>query len=102
VLTVNTTAGALVENHAPPVHWRVSSGIAFAFLLFLGVPRKRRLLSGLLLTLLAAVLLGVTGCGSSPNYSNQSNGTSPGSYVVTVTGTAGATTVTGTVNLIVQ
>jgi uncharacterized membrane protein len=102
VLTVNTTAGALVENHAPPVLWRVSSGIAFAFLLFLGVPRKRRLLSGLLLTLLAAVLLGVTGCGSSPNYSNQSNGTSPGSYVVTVTGTAGATTVTGTVNLIVQ
>ncbi|MGP8174300.1 MAG: hypothetical protein ACLP7O_07100 [Terracidiphilus sp.] len=62
----------------------------------------RRSMLGMVM-LLAAISSVVLGCGGGSNGGNQGDqGTTPGSYVITVTGVSGAGTETGTVALTVQ
>ena len=73
-----------------------------ALLLFFGVPRRRRNLPALLAGLLLCVSLGAIGCGGGGNSGGGGGGTgnpgtTPGIYTVTITGTSGATTGTGTI-----
>ena len=103
VLTVTTTGGALVENHWMPFLFSTGTGTVLAFLLFLRLPRRRRnWAAGVLVVVLGVFAVGLSGCGSTPNYSNASVGTPVGNYTVTITGTSGATTASGNVSLVVQ
>lgn len=78
------------------------AGAALACLFVLGLAgRKRRGMALLVILLLAVVFVGMS-CGSSGSGSITVPGTSPGSYVFTVTGTSGGTTQTTTVTLNVQ
>ena len=71
-------------------------------LFFLGIPRRRRrwktLLSLLLFASLAAAAIGCAGTPAPP----ANPGTTPGAYVVTVTGTSGAVTQSTTVTVAVN
>ncbi len=71
-------------------------GAALAGLLIWLLPRKRRVLKGLLLALLC-VLPGVMGCGHCTDL-----GTRPQTYGIVITGTGVGTSVTHTVNLPMQ
>ena len=103
VLTIASTPGELVENRSMPFGWVAGGGTALAFVLFLGLPRRRRNWTAGLLTLaLAVILLGISGCSSTPTYSSPVTGTSVGAYTVTITGTSGATVATGSVSLSIQ
>jgi len=53
-----------------------------------------------MVVLLASLAGGMIACGSNGTIGN--TGTTPGTYVVTVTGTAGATTASGTVTIVVD
>jgi hypothetical protein len=103
VLTITSTAGELVQNQPKPFGWVAGGGTAVAFVLFLGLPRRRRnWIAGLLTLMLAVVSLGIAGCSSTPTYSSPVTGTSVGTYTVTITGTAGTTVATGSVSLSIQ
>jgi hypothetical protein len=103
VLTITSTAGELVQNHPTPFGWLAGGSTAFAFVLFIGLPRRRRnWTAGLLILLLGVVSLGIVGCSSTPTYSSPVTGTSVGAYTVTITGTAGSTVATGSVSLTIQ
>jgi len=114
-LTISTTAAttsAAVIPRRPGNPWYAAGSAALAFLLFFGSLRKRsgwRTLTGMLV-LLAMLTGGVLACGSGGSNSGGGGGgggsgiagTTAGSYTVTVTGTAGAITSSGTVTLTVQ
>jgi hypothetical protein len=103
VLTINSTAGELVQTHPMPFGWVTGGGTALAFLFFIGLPRRRRnWAAGLLTLVLAIVSLGIAGCSSTPIYSTPVTGTSVGAYTVTITGTAGSTVATGSISLSIQ
>lgn len=111
-LTVITTApatGALSPPLLPGASWsRMGSVLACLFLI--GIPAaKRRKLYGcariLLLLVFCSALLACGGAGSasSSNLPPAGNlGTTPGAYVVAITGTSGSLTTTATVNLTIQ
>jgi hypothetical protein len=77
-----------------------------ACVLLFGIPARRRrwrtafAMLALLVTLMGG-LLACGGSGGSPPCTPMP-GTTPGTYTITVTGTSGATTATGTVSLSVQ
>jgi hypothetical protein len=107
-LTVTTTAPsgcsttARTRGEAP---WTAAGGAAFAGLLLLGFPARRRKARALLgLLLLAAMAVSGIACGSNNGSGCMSEmaGTTPGNYVITVTGTSGTQTASGVVNLTVQ
>ena len=106
-LTINTTAAtaALSRPKLFGDHWYATGGAALACLLLFGIPTRRRGwrkvlgLTGLFLFLVGSVLAcGGGGGGGSTGIP----GTTAGSYTITVTGTSGATSANGTVNLTVQ
>jgi sugar lactone lactonase YvrE len=112
-LTISTTApttktctsSTQMERRAP---WYTGGAAALACVLLFGgrSQRKRwRSLLGMLL-LLVALSSGVLACGGGGSKvvctGTTSPGTTAGAYTITVTGTAGALTETGTVNLTVQ
>ena len=105
-LTISST-GATSSRLEPPVkprtHWFNAAGASLACLLLFGMPvrrRGRRAMLGLF-ALFAVLAGGIVACnGSSGKTGNP--GTTAGSYTITVTGVAGATTETGTVSLMVQ
>jgi len=111
-LTITTTAptnAALEPSARPGVRWH-TGGMTLAFGLIFGIgicipvrgrTRRTRLVPLLFLVILASGLLSCGG-GGGGNSGNSSPGTTPGTYVVTVTGTSGSTTATGTVTLTVQ
>jgi N-acetylneuraminic acid mutarotase len=110
-LTISTTLGGTLpctaaQSQGPSLPWAVGGGAVLACVLLFGIPmqsRRWRNLLGLLL-LLAALAGGVTSCGgvATKGYVCPTAvvaGTTPGSYTITVTGTSGAITSTGTVTL---
>jgi hypothetical protein len=106
-LTVYTTApassSAMVDPKGPGVPWYAAGGATLACLLLFGIPARRRSWRKMLgmVMLLAAISSVVLGCNKNNN--NQGDqGTTPGSYTITVTGVSGAGTETGTVALTVQ
>jgi parallel beta-helix repeat protein len=109
-LTITTVAPVgctQTANLASATPWLVLCDFAFVFVLFLVKPRRARwsraILTVLLLTGLTSVIAscgGGSGGGACNNV--QSSGTTAGSYVITVTGTSGSVTATGTVSLTVQ
>ena len=117
-LTITTTAptsAALERSARPGIHW-YAGGMTLAFGLMFGIGiciptrgriRRRRLgpLLFLVILFLAISPSGLLSCGGGTGVSssgNSSPGTTPGAYVVTVTGTSGSITATGTVTLTVQ
>jgi hypothetical protein len=121
-LTVSTTAPTanIVPAHPNRISWYLEGGASLAWVLMLGIPkRSRRWRSMLGMVLLLISLSGATmacggsgggsgsgsGTGSGTGTSSTSTGdpgTTPGTYVVTITGTSGSTTATCTLNVIVQ
>jgi Pro-kumamolisin, activation domain len=110
-LTIVTTAPVVAAAQAVvgrAGRWYPKGGAALAFLLFLCVPVRRRQLRNLLgaAVLLAALACGISGCdgqlrGSGATLSGAS-GTSSGSYIVTVTATAGSMVATTQIPVTVQ
>jgi len=104
VYTTAPTSGALVYPTRPGVPWYAAGGATLACLLLFGIPARRRSWRTMLgmVMLLAAISSVVLGCGGGGGGGGGNTGTTPGSYVITVTGTSGADTETGTVALTVQ
>jgi hypothetical protein len=108
-LTITTTApfsAKSTPSKHPGVFWYAAGGATLSFLLLFGVPSRRRCWRTMLgmLVLLAAISGGVLACGGgvSGNAGITNSGTTAGTYTVTITGTSGTTTETGTLALIVQ
>jgi hypothetical protein len=112
-LTISTTApstAALTRPALPGIRW-YHGGAALACLLLFGIPARRRrwrTLLGMLL-FMAFAIGGVISCGGGGSGGgggggggNTNPGTTPGAYVITVTGTQGTVTASTTVNLTVQ
>jgi large repetitive protein len=106
-LTVSTTATnptSAIKNPAR-VPWAQASGAALACIVLLIAPMRRRWLT-LLAWVVLFVAVGGVGCGGSGSMSSSgpppNQGTSPGTYTVTITGVSGSMTETGTVALTVQ
>ncbi len=107
--TATLTIGTTAPGPSPAVPNRRSSYAVLAgglwFAMFLGCRGRRcRIQSWFRLALLLFISFGV-GCGGSPGSQtnlNKQTGTSPGSYVVTVTGTSNTITRTTVVALTVQ
>jgi hypothetical protein len=104
VYTTAATSSALVYPKRPGVPWYAAGGATLACLLLFGIPARRRSWRTMLgmVMLLAAISSVVLGCGGGGGGGGGNTGTTPGSYVITVTGTSGADTETGTVALTVQ
>jgi hypothetical protein len=110
-LTISTTAPGTspcaavhsVENQNP---WRAAGGVALACLLLFGFRSRRRRLQNWLgmMALLVFLAGGLSACGDATLKCllPALTGTTPGSYTITVTGTSGTTSATGTVNLTVE
>jgi hypothetical protein len=110
-LTTANTGTALLAIHTTPpglapqvssnnrASWLPIGGAALACVLLVGFPTGRRSWQRMLgiVLLLVSVATGLLGCTK-----QLSGGTTPGTYTITVTGTSGATTATGTVTLTVQ
>jgi subtilase family serine protease len=97
-ITVNTTAAraALAYPRLPGRGWSgAGGGAVLAFLLFLGIPARRRSWRSMLIVLIMMAALGSLaacgGGGSMGGGSTGTSGTSPGTYTFTVTGTGNPT-----------
>lgn len=108
MLTVNSTAAttAALEDHLPR-SLAIGSGVAIASLFFLFLPSRRRCLNRLLSLIVLAVSAGVVvGCGGGSKASSPTGpgnaGTTPGSYVITITATSGTVSQTTAVNVSVN
>jgi hypothetical protein len=112
-LSVYTTAATSCSALADPMHrgfpWHAAGGAVLACVLLFGIPARRRSwrtmlgMLALFLTLTGGILAcggGGGGGGSTCNVVNP--GTTAGAYTITVTGTSGSSTATGTVALTVQ
>ena len=107
-LTVNTTPATSALNRTRRFFRPLAGGTALACILLVGIPARRRRWWSMLgmLVLLFSLVGGALGCGGGGNGGGGGGGgnpgTTPGAYVITVTGTYGAITQTGTVSLTVQ
>jgi hypothetical protein len=105
-LAVNTTAPSSGCSQAREVNrelpWYAGGGATLACVVFFGIlVRQRRWWTLLgMLALLIIVTGGLLACGGGGG--STCNGTTPGTYTITVTGTSGTTTASGTVTLTVQ
>jgi trimeric autotransporter adhesin len=110
-LTITTTSSTISTFSPPnPRHngWRTAGGVSLAFVLLFGIPKRSRrwpIVLGLFLALLL-VTNGLVACGGGGGHSSQggqgSPGTTSGAYTITVTGTSGLVTDTGTIALTVN
>jgi hypothetical protein len=110
-LTIATTAASspcsaslASPNRAP---WYAGGSAVLACLLLFGVPARRRSWRTMLgmVFLLASFAIGILACGGSASKACtalSNPGTTAGTYTITVTGTSGSLTETGTVTLTVQ
>jgi Bacterial Ig-like domain (group 3) len=111
VFTVQTTANgqvAGIHSFGWRLRWIGGGGAAFAGVILLGVPNRRRRWAWMIALVMIVGPAGTFGCGGGNQTSTSVQSTiatTPGNYVFTVTGTgvanAGITTVT-TVNVTVQ
>jgi hypothetical protein len=103
-LTISTTApssGALIEPARPAVRWH-QGGTTLALFCGIGIAirtRRRSRHTRLGMIFLVILTAGLIACGSG---GPGTPGTTAGNYMVTVTGTSGSTTATGTFTLTVQ
>jgi len=103
--TTAPPASAAVTHPSTP--WYESGGAALACLLLFGIPARRRRWHSLLgaVLLLAALAGGAIGCGglvTNNKTTTIDTGTTPGIYLITVTGTSGSASTSITVSLDVQ
>jgi hypothetical protein len=95
-------------NEAPTgIPWYAKGGAVLACVFLFGIAPKRRKWRTMLgaQLLLIAFACGMVACGGSKSLACASTitpGTTAGSYTITVTGTSGATTATGTIALTVN
>ena len=107
-LTVNTTLATSALNRTMRFFRPLAGGTALACILLVGIPARRRRWWRILgmVVLLFSIAGGALGCGGSGNGGagggGGNPGTTPGTYLVTVTGTSGTITQTGTLSLIVR
>ena len=111
-LTITTiapqTSSCTADNRTQHgVPWYAGGGAVLACMLLFGIPARRRNWRRMLgmIALLIALAGGMMACGGGGQKTCSTpviDGTTPGSYTVTVTGTDGTTTATGTVALTVQ
>jgi hypothetical protein len=110
-LTVTTTAPANIavsKPWKPDGRWLTSSGAFLACILLFDIPMRRRgrrltLVAFLLLVAFATGFVACGGGGGNPTTGiTRSPGTTTGSYTITITGTAGSLTETGTATLVVN
>jgi hypothetical protein len=111
-LTITTiapqTSSCTADNRTQHgVPWYAGGGAVLACMLLFGIPARRRNWRRMLgmIALLIALAGGMMACGGGGQKTCSTPviaGTTPGSYTVTVTGTDGTTTATGTVALTVQ
>jgi N-acetylneuraminic acid mutarotase len=105
-LTVNTTAATSASNQTKPSFGPWAGVTTLACLIFVGIPVRRRRSQNILgiLVLLFSIVGGALGCGGGGNSGGGggNSGTTPGTYVITVTGTSGAITEKTTLPLTVQ
>jgi hypothetical protein len=104
LLTIDTSAPGSARAEPYKLFWPSAGGTALALVLLVGVPRRRRNWLALLVFLSAFAATSLVGCGSNGKGGGGGGpGTTPGSYVVTVTGTSGSTNATlDTVNVTIQ
>jgi len=111
LLTITTTAAtsaALAQPSRPAARWHIAGATGLAFVMLIGVALQRRTGHARLgiivfLMILIGGLIACGGGGSSGGSGGGGNpGTTPGAYVVTVTGMSGSITATGAVALTVQ
>ena len=111
ILTISTTQAlgcSATSSTRRDVPWYARGGAALACILLIGIPARRRRWRTMLgmLTLLAALTTGMMACGGGSGTSTCNTAfrpaTTAGIYTVTITGTSGALTETGTVTLTVQ
>lgn len=103
-ISPTSTSSGLVHPKGPG-SWYVAGGATLACLLLLGIPARRRSWRTMLgmLALLVVLAGGVLGCGSTNTFvTPETPGTTEGTYTITVIGTSGAITESGTVSLTVQ
>jgi hypothetical protein len=106
-MTISTTASqttpCVAVNEAPTgIPWYAKGGAVLACVFLFGIAPKRRKWRTMLgaQLLLIAFACGMVACGGSKSLACASTitpGTTAGSYTITVTGTSGATTATGTI-----
>jgi N-acetylneuraminic acid mutarotase len=109
VTTTATTRGALDYRKRPRAAWYMISGATLACMLIFGIPTHRRRWQTMLglLALMVTLSGGVLACGSGGSSSvgaggGGTPGTTAGTYTITLTGTSGGVSETGTVTLVVQ
>ena len=114
-LTITTTAPVAASSTITslvhpkgPSPWYAAGGATLACLLLFGIPGRRRswrTMLGMLVLLVALAGSGVLGCGGTTYNIAQTQGTpgtTAGTYTITVIGTSGTITESGTVTLTVQ
>ncbi len=107
-LTVNTTAANSAFNQTKKLFWPSAGGAAVACILLFGIPARRGRWQGMLgiLLLLFSITGSVMACGGGGGGGGDGGGGNPGTtagaYTMTVTGTSGTITESGTVTLTVQ
>ena len=102
-LSITTAAGMRLPSEAGPRgFWLAMSGGVLAAILLFAAPKKRRL-STLGILVIGTLFTSVAcGGGGSSSVKQQSSGTPKGTYVITVTGTSGATTHSANISFTVQ
>ena len=109
-LTIVTTAPqgcAIASQTHRTAPWLKYGGFTLACLFFWAAPRRRPWLHRLLaLFLLAELFSGMMACGGGGSVGTSCNalssGTTPATYTVTITGTSGGSTASGSLNVTVQ
>ncbi|HTX77155.1 MAG TPA: FG-GAP-like repeat-containing protein, partial [Terracidiphilus sp.] len=98
IVTTAATSAALAYPNGAGGRWCVEGGATLACILLFGFAGRRKKWRTILemLALFAALAVGVLSCGGG------TPGTTPGNYVITVTGTSGAITASGTVSITVK
>jgi hypothetical protein len=104
-LTISTTATITSMNQIKKLFWPSAGGAALALVLFFGVPRRRRnwlAMLGLLVFFVSVAGIGCGGGGSSGGGGTTIQGTTAGTYTVTVTAVSGSITQTSKVTVTVN
>jgi uncharacterized repeat protein (TIGR03803 family) len=104
IMTTAATSAVLAHPDRPAARWYIASGAGLAFVILIGFPvqRRREHIRLGILVFLMIFIGGLIACGGGGGSGPGHPGTTPGAYVVTVTGTSGSATATGAVALTVQ